>query len=197
MTATATATTTISAHAFAGYAMGMKRRFRGFATVEATTTIANGKIKGGKGSGYEGRITKHTKCQVSLNPRLEGYEDSVNKQRAREHNGPIETLEHFEAKPRSWGVHVEDTSFVVHTKKGESIQRIYLEVRVIRSLATTYFIDGQPVAKETAEALLHPNRESGRQGTSKAIILRDYEVGNLTRVRWTCPEGTEYDLTIT
>jgi hypothetical protein len=174
---------------FSAHAKGMGNRFRGFATIEAATTIADGKIKGGKGSGYSGRITKTTKTQVVLNPRLEGYADAVNKQRARECDN-VETLEHFEAKPRSWGVHVEGTSFVEH--KGN----LYLEVRVLRSLETNYCIDGQPVAKETAEALLHPHKGSGRQGVAKAIILRDYKVENLTRVRWTCPDGIAYDLTI-
>jgi len=133
MTATATATRPLTGTTFAAYAISMNNRFRGFATIEAATVIADGKIKGGKGSGYSGRITKTTKTQVVLNPRSEGYADAVNKRRAIEHGDkPIETLEHFEAKPRSWGVHVPNSSFIEHKGK------LYLEVRVLRSLETAY-----------------------------------------------------------
>jgi hypothetical protein len=193
----ATAVDTLKPSTFAKHGIEMGNQFRGFATVEATTTIDDGKIKGGKGSGYSGRITKYTRCQVILNPRLEGYEDAVNAQRAREHGDkPIDELEHFTPNPRSWGEHIEGTSFVRHTKKGTTTEKIYLETRVLRSLETHYCIDGQPVAKETAEALLHPPRESKRQKTKKPIIIRDYWVENLDCITWTSPDKIAYTLNI-
>jgi len=185
------AATVIGGDNFASYAMAMGNRFRGFATLETDTIIATSKIKGGKGSGYTGRITKHSKIQVVLNPRLEGYADAVNAQRAREHSGPIENLEHFEPAPRAWGHHVPGTSFVEH--KGN----YYLEVRVLRSLETSYCIDGQPVTKETAESLLHPPRGGGRQHVQKPVILRDYRVESIVGITWTCPETSiKYELTV-
>jgi len=183
------ATTFVKAGSFVAYAMAMGKRFRGFATIESEVTISNSKIRGGKSSGYAGRITKYSKTQVYVNPH---YANHVNNQRAREHGDhPIEGLEHFESAPRSWGTRIEGTSFVEH--KGN----YYLEVAVQRCLETQYFIDGQPVAKDTAEALLHPPRESKRQKTAKAIILRDYRADSLRGVTWTCPEsGVKYELTI-
>lgn len=184
------AATLIGHGAFTAYALQMGNRFRGFATIETETTIADKQIKGGKGSGYSGRITKTARTQVVLNPRLEGYQDAVNRQRAKEcEDGQVP--EYFEAKPRRWGTHIAGSSFVEHNGT------YYLEVRVLRSLSTEYYIDGQPVAKATAEALLHPPRESGRQQVKNPIILRDYRTENLRRVKWTCPEsGVEYDLRI-
>jgi len=186
ITITKHSATLLSSSGFTAYALKLGDKFRGFATIEAATVVSNGKIKGGKGSGYEGRITKTTRTQVVLNP---NYTNSVNNQRGRE-TEVGEYMEEFVAKPRQWGVRVPDSSFVEH--KGA----FYLEVQVLRSLNTDYCIDGQPVSKETAESLLHPNRGSGRQGTQKAVILRDYKVENLTRVRWTCPDGIAYDLMI-
>lgn len=180
------AITLISPQSFTHYAKGMGKQFRGFATLEASTVIADGKIKGGKGSGFSGRIQKNTRCQVVLNPH---YANSVNNQRGRE-TEVGEYMEEFVAIPRSWGTRIEGTSFVEHRGK------TYLEVQVLRSLTTEYFIDGQPVPNDVAQALLHAPRESKRQTTDKAVILRDYNVENITRVKWTSPEGVEYDLTI-
>jgi hypothetical protein len=180
------AITLLNSTSFANYAMDMGRRFRGFATLETETVIADGKIKGGKGSGFSGRITKSARIQVVLNP---NYTNSVNAQRGRE-TEVGEYMEEFVAHPRSWGTRIEGTSFVEH--KGKR----YLEVQVLRSFEASYCIDGQPVPKDVAEALLHPHKGSGRQGTDKAVILRDYNVENIVRVEWTCPDGIAYDIKI-
>ena len=96
------------------------------------------------------------------------YTNSVNNQRAREGND-----ETFVAHPRKWGERLQGTPLVSH--KGE----YYLELKVERSLGHRYFTDTREVSHEEIAPYLSEKRESARQETEKAIILRDYKVSNI------------------
>lgn len=101
------------------------------------------------------------------------YSNSVNKQRTRE--GLPAT---FQAHPRKWGVRIDGCPLVVH--KGQ----YYLELKVEKTLDhPRYLADGRFVSAEHLEPWLPVRKESARQGTEKPIILRDYSLKNIRKLR--------------
>jgi len=101
------------------------------------------------------------------------YANSVNNQRARE--GSSET---FEALPRKWGVRGPG-ALVEH--KGSH----YVELKVEKSLDYDYYsADGVEIESDDLAPYLPTRRESSRQKTEKAIILRDYKVDNLISITY-------------
>lgn len=101
-----------------------------------------------------------------------GYEGSVNRQRAREEMTPD-----FEALPRKWGFRLPGTPLVEHDG------RLYLELKVERSLDHRYeTFDGLELDSADVEAYL-PQRSASRQGVSRQVILRDYALDNIISIR--------------
>lgn len=131
-------------------------------TIETLTSIAARKT----GNPY-GLIFKRAKINGMANWI---YENSVNAQRSREG-----ITADFEAHPRNWGARIDGTPLIVH--KGQ----MYLELKVQASLGYTYeTADSTPLANALVEPFLPAKRdESGRQGTEKAVILRDYKICNI------------------
>lgn len=102
------------------------------------------------------------------------YENSVNSQRERE-GKPA----NFESLPRTWGERILGCPLVAH--KGE----FYLEVKVERVLKSARYVDGQGrfISRDIIAPYLPPSRDSGRQGTEKAVILRDYKLSSIRNLR--------------
>ncbi len=101
------------------------------------------------------------------------YERSVQNQLERE-GLPAET---FEAKPRPWGEH-RGGCLIEHKGK------LFLEAKVERSIDHTSYDDQRKTwtGFELAE-FLPTKKGSGRQGTEKAVILRDYSLENIREIR--------------
>lgn len=108
------------------------------------------------------------------------YENSVNNQRVRE-----ELPDDFVAFPRKWGQRIAGTPLVEHNDK------TYLELKVERSLGHEYRHrdTGQVIPKELIRPFLKP-RYPSRQGVEKEIILRDYALPNILKIRMKNEEYT-------
>jgi hypothetical protein len=114
-----------------------------------------------------GRLVKRSYINGMIGFR---YENSVNNQLARE---GVEA--DFVSHPRKWGNRIEGTPLVEH--KGTH----YLEVKIEKVYDTKYILDGKEVSKDVVAQHLRPAKEgSGRQGTEKAVILRDYKLDSIT-----------------
>ena len=126
------------------------------------------------GNPYPG-LRKVTKVGGVLNF---NYAAAVNRQREREGMVPD-----FIAEPRKWGQRVEGTPLVYHNGKH------YVECKVERSEVIAYIMpDLSPVDPEEVAKWL-PDRHSGRQGTEKAVVLRDFSVENIRSMKM---KGVEY-----
>lgn len=116
------------------------------------------------------------------------YENSVNLQRGREGKAMD-----FEAQERRYGVHVENTPFVVHTPAGQTEERIYLPVHVRRSIEPPVYKDnGRTVPTEQVTPWL-PSRESegDRQEVDNPVVYRNYLLTNIIGLRY---GGVEYEI---
>lgn len=107
------------------------------------------------------------------------YENSVNRQRKREGLEPD-----FEAEPRRWGTRLRGTPLVEHNG------RYYLELKVEKTQNPTYWFDGKEIKKEELEAFMSEHSE-GNQGVEKPVVLRDYKLENIRKVRM---DGQEYEI---
>lgn len=131
----------------------------------------------------EGRLLKRSEVNGFLNWT---YANSVNNQRDREQQPltPDGDVEHFVPMPRIWGHRVKGTPFVRHTIKKTGEKRVYLELKVERSLQYRYELDGKPIANELVEPFIAEKKESSRQGTKKRIYCRDYQVKNVLQITY-------------
>lgn len=98
------------------------------------------------------------------------YRNAVNRQLLRE-DKPAD----FKPHPRQWGSRIQGTPLVLHA--GET----YLEIKVQHRLSCFYQrADGTPIAESLIADYLPPARnETGRQGTTTPVILRDYPIKNI------------------
>lgn len=102
------------------------------------------------------------------------YSNAVNRQREREEKVPD-----FVPLRRSWGERLRGRPFVAH--KG----RLYLEVKVQKSIKHEYFIDGKPATEQEQEEIksfLSKKEEGTRQQLDNPVILRDYKLENIKQV---------------
>ena len=129
---------------------------------------------------YNGNVLKVSSLNGLLNAI---YERSVNSQRTREGEQA-----NFEAKPRKWGVKLDNVPLVEH--KGA----FYLSIQVKNDLSTTYKLadTGEEIDKATLEPWLPASRSSsGHQGIDKEIIPRDVKISNITAVAM---KGVRYEV---
>lgn len=120
------------------------------------------------GNPYYGLIRKVSRVNGVVNWH---YANSVNNQRAREGK---ET--DFEALPRAWGAREANSPLVSHKDK------LYLELKIERVYDSEYTYNGLPIDAEKIREFLPERKESERQGTDKAIILRDYSLDSIRQI---------------
>ena len=144
-------------------------RVKGATIVSMVTDVEPGLIKP-KSNPLAGRVRKvsYVNGMIGFN-----YQNSVNNQLAREGQDA-----EFEAHPRKWGERIQGTPLVRHNGN------VYIELKVEKVFDTKYYVDGKEVPVEEIEMHLTPKKEgSGRQGTDKAVILRDYNLDNVKQLR--------------
>jgi len=134
----------------------------------------------------EGRITTYTELKMNKkdNPfygkifKLSSYDiimkfnyaQAVNEQLVKEGKEP-----NFVSKPRTWGVHIENTPMLEH--KGE----FYLEVRCVGDESKAdikYFKDGKEIEEKEFEQYAPVKKESTTDSSPK-IIMRDIKLVNI------------------
>lgn len=136
-----------------------------FATITTITEPAQIGI-----SPFKSTLKKVSRVNVALGFH---YSNSVANQEKRE--GLAGT---FEAQPRKWGVRVAGTPIVTH--KGKT----YLEAKVERSIGHGYLVNGRRMAKAKVSPFLRPSTKPSTQAhIEKMVILRDYSLDNILRVR--------------
>lgn len=141
------------------------------------------------------------------------YENSVNNQRLRE-GGPTDDsgeVEQFVSAPRAWGRRLHEAfpdrrgnrmlPFVAKQWNSETIEsselerlpldELYLELKVQKSLACQYFLEGVEQSAETVQPYLRERRESSRQEVENPVILRDYKLSSLVSLT---VDGNTYEL---
>lgn len=108
------------------------------------------------------------------------YTNSVN--RKREKQG---LTGDFQAMPRKWGHRIPRSPFVEHTTK-EGEHKLYVELKVERSLGYVYLLDGREIDQATVNKFCRPESDN-RQGLAQedAVRPRDYFLGNILEVRAT------------
>lgn len=143
-----------------------------------TTTVPD--LVGGKSCPLAGRVQKVSRVNGFLNF---NYQNAVNRQLGRE-----DKEQEFEAHPRKWGNRKK--GFVYYESKGE--KKVYLEVKVEKSLDHEYYVDGEKVSDDVVKPYLRPSSPS-RQGTDKEVIVRDYRISNILKL---CCGGQEYVLNV-
>jgi hypothetical protein len=118
---------------------------------------------------FKGNVVKISRVNGIINWR---YGNSVNRQRVREGLAPD-----FAAVPRKWGVRVPGTPLVEHDG------RTYLELKVERFMEQRYESrDGRELNFASVEAYL-PSRSAGRQGVTREVIVRDYDLASIVSMR--------------
>lgn len=143
-----------------------------FVTIETRTVpklLARHPISG-EANPFRGNIVKVAIVNGVINW---VYERAVNRQRTRE-----ELTADFQAMPRKWGHRMAGTPLVEHNGQ------YYLELKVERSIDYRYeAMDRTPLDKAAVNQYLTPPSAS-RQGVEKTIILRDYKIDNITRIKY-------------
>lgn len=109
------------------------------------------------------------------------YANAVNRQRSREGQpvGEDGEVEHFEPKPRKWGTRIKGTPFV------ENNGKLYVEIKVERTLSKPTYrdADGNVLTAEQVAPFLPKRKKNARQGVDKEVILRDYSMDNIRRIK--------------
>jgi hypothetical protein len=99
------------------------------------------------------------------------YTNAVNRQRIREDSDPD-----FEAEPRKWGQRIIGTPLVEHKGK------YYLELKVEKSLGHEYELYNERIPFEKIKEFLRLPPDMPKQGLDKEVILRDYDLANITSI---------------
>jgi hypothetical protein len=119
------------------------------------------------------------------------YAEAVNRQRLREAEETAKKLgllkitipEIFIAKPRKWGTKLEGTPFISHVLKNTGEHKLYLEIKIERSINHLYYQPSQKkiIDDKIVEPYLREKSDSNKinQEVEKEIILRDYNVKNI------------------
>lgn len=101
------------------------------------------------------------------------YENSVNRQRAREALGP-EAVEKFSAQALPYGEWIEGTPFIQHKGK------VYLRAQQLRYLSYEYRDEaGKVLTKEQVEPFKGDKAPSKSQGVENPVEVRAYTVENI------------------
>jgi hypothetical protein len=106
------------------------------------------------------------------------YSRTVNTQRTRE-----QRTADFKALRRKWGKRLKGCPLVKHAKKGESEERLYLEVKLERRSAL-YFepTTGKKIKESKLAPFLKGPDSNPRQQLNREITLRDYRLTSIAEL---------------
>ena len=133
------------------------------------TFKAETKVKLNKSNPYFDRVTKQSEVNAQLNF---NYENAVNNRRANEGKE-----RDFQTKGLKWGGKAHNNSVV------ENNGKLYLQVRVLKSLESIYQVDGKNISKDEATKII-PERKSyaAGQGVESEVIVRTYGIASIKEV---------------
>ncbi len=131
-----------------------------FVSIETTTVP---KLKSGNPFSNLKKVSKVSGA-IGFN-----YSNSINNALAKEGKE-----KDFEAKPRKWGEKVVGTPLVKHKDK------FYLEMKA-QNGQSDYFNNQGRVSKEDIKPWEYAKKS--RQGLENEVIIRDYDLNNITRIK--------------
>lgn len=131
-----------------------------FVSIETTTVP---KLKSGNPFSNLKKVSKVSGA-IGFN-----YQNSVNNALAKE-----DKESDFESKPRKWGEKIAGTPLVKHKDK------FYLEMKA-QNGQSDYFNDQGRVSKEDIKPWEYA--KSSRQGLENEVIIRDFSIDNISRVK--------------
>lgn len=99
------------------------------------------------------------------------YANAVNRQRLREDKDA-----NFVVEPRKWGTRIQGTPLVEHKGK------YYLELKVEKSLDHEYKLGDERISFDQIKEFLRPTPTMLKQKLDKEVILRDYDLANITSI---------------
>lgn len=136
-----------------------------FITMTCRTVPAMNK----RGNPLFGRLEKLATVNGAINW---NYTNAVNNRRRREGVTP-----NFTAEPRVWGVRLPGLPFVEYKGK------LYLELKVERSVEYVYLVDGKITPKEKVTPYLIQSTGNPRQDLIKEVMLRDYALETIEQIK--------------
>lgn len=155
-----------------------------FAGIDSLTEVP---LTGGKANPQKGRVTKRTTgstVMVFAQEERTAYSAQVKRRMEKEGLDPAS----WEGGPLPYGEWVDNTVFIVHTKKGDTEPTHYLRVHFVHAGKSEYLLDGKPIDKIDIIGL--PKPKPGKQGgQSDKVIPRNYKLDSITAIRI---DGTEY-----
>jgi len=109
---------------------------------------------------------------------LHNYEANVNAQRVRE-GKPAD----FVVQASAWGTRIGKTCVFVHTPKGATVEKYYLDLRVLKVIRSRLFTkDGTRISNDTIKPWQTLRTESAKQNLKKEIVIRRYRFDNIRRI---------------
>lgn len=143
------------------------------ATITATTKVRMNK----RNNPYLDKVLKTQNSNVFINF---NYKNAINKRLQKEGKEA-----NFEPQPRKWGVHVPGTPLVLHKNQ------YYLEAGYLtkNQPKVSYTMDGEEIEKAVFENYLPAKSPSKSQGLDKEVVMRDFKIENIERVKML---GKEY-----
>lgn len=151
----------------------------GFAGMDAETPVTG--ITGGKSNPYVGNTTKRQRLLVLVSASPATYENSVNNGLDRE-GSETEFVAGSLPKNREWVEGYEGLLLEGTPASGEFTQ--YLRCYIRKVLDTTYYYNGEEIAKEDIVGFPKPRKASGQGGLVKQIYPRDYKLQNIEALRY-------------
>ena len=135
-----------------------------------------------------GVITKETTgstVMVFAQEERTAYSNQVKSRMVKEGLDPTS----WEGGPLPHGKWLDDTVFIVHTKKGDTEPTYYLRVHFVHPGKSVYFLNGKPIAKADIVDTSAPKKEGGQGGQDDKVIPRNYKLDSIEKIRI---DKTEY-----
>ena len=137
-----------------------------------------------------GKLTKRTTGSVVMvfaQKDPTAFNNQVLRRMEKEGLDPTE----FKVGPLSYGEWMEDSPFIVYTKKGDTEPTYYLRTHFVKAGASEYFLDGKPINKNKIVDTSAPKTPSkqARLGITDEVIPRNFKLDSLTAIRI---DGAEY-----
>lgn len=163
-----------------------------FASIDTLTMVPLNKTLGGRGTGdnpHHGKVFKRTEgiqVMVYTNKNSNAYENMVKRRLVKEGKDAAD----FVLGERAFGTRIENSCFIQHTLKGETVPQIYLEVICIgngpKRVEFLHLTDKGlvPIDRESIIGMKPETvNPEGQGGLDDTVVIRTFKVENVKRIR--------------
>lgn len=165
-----------------------------FASIDTLVAVPLNKTLAGRGTGdnpHHGRVFKRSEgisVMVYTNKNSNAYENMVKRRLVKEGK----EAEDFQLGERAFGTRIENSCFIQHTLKGQTVPQEYLEVICLHGAKRTEYMvlndknQLVPIKKEEIIGMkpeaVNPEGQGGLSEENR-VIIRTYKVENVKRIR--------------